>query len=116
MFSIDKLLQIYVDASIKHGEGTETGNYKLANKSHSILQKTYQELKNLDNGKAELLKLLDHPNDSVRLWASWHILDVYPNEAKEVLLEISKKVKELPLISFSAKMTLSEWEKGNLKF
>lgn len=111
---LEGIIKKYIDAAIKHGEETEKGNYRLVNKQYDILARCYNELKlSGEIGINELKKLLEHPNDYVRLWASAHIIVIDPIKAKIALLDLSKRPGYL---GFDAKMTLSEWEKGNLKF
>jgi hypothetical protein len=50
--------------------------------------------------------------DSVKAWAATHLLGVNESLAKKVLQQISTQSS---LLGFDAQMTLSEWEKGNLK-
>ncbi len=113
MEKIETLLEKYIEAAIKHGQASEEGDYKTANKQYSVLDKIYNTLKKNDNLN-ELLKLIDHSNDHVKLWASSHTLQIEPNIAKKILL----KLREGPpsVVRLDAEMILEEWEKGNLKF
>lgn len=110
----DDIIRKFIKAAIKHGEATETGKYRQTNKQYDILVKCYNDLKSFgENGMIELTKLLEHPNDYVRLWAARYTLIVEPEKSKQTLLELTKRSG---FLGFDAKMILSEWEKGNLKF
>ena len=114
MDKINVLLNKYIEAAIQHGKATEEGDYKSANKAFKVLKKVYDELKaNQDFGVQKLSNLLNHEEEYVRLWASSHTLQVDTEKAKKTLIELTKKTG---FLAFNAKMTLEEWEKGNLKF
>ena len=103
-------------AAIAHGEATNEGNYKEINKQYNILRKIYILFKN-NQGLAlrELPQLISHENIYVKLWASAHALalNINVSDAEKSLETISKRTD---VIGFEAKMTLKEWQKGNLKF
>jgi hypothetical protein len=110
----DEIIENFIDATIKHGEATEEENWKVANRQYKTIEKSYQQLKEMDEeGVNELIKLLDYDNDYVKLWSASYLLPVTEEKAKSILIMLSQKVGPP---SFEAKMTLEEWEKGNLKF
>ncbi len=61
----------------------------------------------------ELTKLLENESKNVRLWVSTHLLIFDEDLAKSSLDTISKGNS---MAAFSAKITLQEWDKGNLMY
>lgn len=109
--NIDKIVSNFENFCIQNDVAAQARNSKLANKYAKKIINCYLQLKEL--GKVnELYKLLKSENENVRLWAATHTLQTNEAEAKRVLEELAA---EPGLNAFSAEMTLSEWEKGNLK-
>lgn len=113
MKNIDELKNIFIKAAVIHGEATETGNHKVANKQYDIIVNVYKELQKNEGGTRELQQLMYYKNPSVQSWAASYCLQFYPDEAKKVLQNVQENGG---LVGFSAKITLREWEKGNLTF
>lgn len=114
MSGLEKMLFEYVNACIKAEEAQEKGDSKNFNKQHRVIQKTRKELKeNQEYGIEKLLPYLEHLSPFVRLETAFSVIPVAPERAKKVLNQL-KKIRGLT--GYSAEMTLSEWEKGNLKF
>lgn len=111
MEDIEKLKKMFIIAAIKHGEGTEQGNYKLANKQYKIIEKSIDELKNIENGIEEFEELLEHEDDYVKLWCARYLIESRNMKAKRTLLALINKPGFLGL---TAKLTLDEWDKGNI--
>lgn len=105
-------LEIFVEASIKQAEATEQGDYKMGNKYYNKIIDAANYLKNEDAINS-LKVLLSSPFVGVRLWAACYWLSVDENEGVKVLEEIAKNTD---IHSLTAETTLSEWNKGNLKF
>ena len=61
----------------------------------------------------ELKNVLYSDKEAVRYFAASMSLSFFPDEAEEVLTEITKSKG---FYSFNAKITLQEWRKGNIKF
>jgi len=111
--SDEELLLMYAELSMRHGEATEAGNYKAANKAHDELLKVYDRIRN--RGEAclyRLIPLLQSSHPGTRLWASSHCLSLVGKEAEVVLEELAKIPRSF--LAFSAKKTLEEWRSGNL--
>jgi predicted KAP-like P-loop ATPase len=103
----------YIDACIKHGVGTITGNYKMANKAANKIYEIVTELKKKNNLEC-LFNFIEHKNESVRLWSSSYLLDLDKEERAIITLKnLSRESKSL--VSFSAKVILEEWKNGTLK-
>jgi hypothetical protein len=112
--ALEEIIEEYVNTCLKSDESLETGDYKTGNKCYKVIQKIRNELKsNTDYGIEKLEYLLGHPNEYVRLTTAVSFLPINPQKAEEVLSEISSK---RGLNAFTAKMTLEEWHKGNIKF
>ena len=105
-------IEIFIDSSIVHGKASEEGNYKLGNKNYDKIVDAVKYLKE-NNLECELTALLNNENVSVQLWAATCLLEKNEDKAKEVLSTITKK--NIPHYSFTAQLTLEEWNSGNLK-
>lgn len=108
---IETALSNFEEAAVKHTEATEHGDFKIGNKNYAEIVKAITFLKE-HNGMDKLTKLLSHSSVGVRLWAATYLLPVMETEGLRVLKEI---YSEAGIHSLTAKTTLSEWEKGNLK-
>jgi hypothetical protein len=112
---LDSLIQRYAEAAASHGAATETGDAPAANAAHQVVAACYRELRRRGlEAQQALLPLLDHPDVGVRSWAGAHALEFSPTDGERVLLGLSTQSRSL--IGFAAKMTLSLWREGNLKF
>ena len=110
--NVDKALQVFSDSAIEHAKATAEGDHIIANNNHDliVLSAKYLRQKNLIR---ELSKFFNHDNIGVRIWAATFSLEENENKAKEILKEISQK--HIAHHSFTAEMTLEEWNCGNLK-
>ncbi|WP_187274351.1 DUF2019 domain-containing protein [Paenibacillus sp. N3.4] len=102
----------FIKACVNHGDGTESGNFKKANKAANQIYDVVTELKN-QNNLQYLVQFLQHENDSVKLWSAGYLLNLQPEIALSALQTIMGRPKSL--VSFSAEVTFSEWQKGTLK-
>lgn len=108
---IETALSQFLEAAIKHAEASEKGDYKTANKCYSVISKTCTYLR--DSGALlELVQFLNHPSVGVRIWTATFLLPVKESDGIGTLERI---VEENGIHSLTAKTTLSEWRKGNLK-
>ncbi len=113
MKTLSDYIRIYEECAIKHGEGTEKGDYKLANKNHDRLMKAFEKILDYGTiGRDAILKLLQHQDASVRCWAATHSLNYDEPQAIKTLEEITRGKG---LICSDAKIVIEEWRKGNLK-
>lgn len=113
MEKFNEVVNEYIKAAMNHGNALAEGNSKKANSAYRIIEKNYNILK--QNEALELLiGLLTHENNSVKLWAARHTLNYKSDLAKKVLLELG--TLKSTSVAFDARMVLSEWKKGNLKF
>lgn len=104
-------LDKFEEAAKMHAEATEQGDYKIANKCYAIIAKAVLFLKE-QNEIQQLSVFLNHNSVSVCGWAATYLLPIAEQEALRVLEQIAGGTG---IQSFDAKMTISEWRKGNLK-
>lgn len=105
------IIEKFVEASMKHEEATNEGDYKTANKSYRIIVKMVDFLKDHEEIN-KLSELLNHSSVGVRLWTATILLPVSELESLKVLNQISKGNG---IHSFEALTIIKEWENGNLK-
>jgi hypothetical protein len=108
---IQAALNAFEEASIKHGEASESGDYRVANKNHDIVRDVVSFLKQ-NNKVTELLKFYLHPITAVRLAAATFLLPEFETESIRILEEIANGSG---IESFDAEMVLEEWRNGNLE-
>lgn len=107
---IEEALSEFEFSANQHGEATEQGDYKEANKHYVKIAKVITFLKK-QNSINELLPLIKHPSLGVRLWASTYLL---PVKKEDAISELKKIIRGGSFCAFTAETTLSEWKKGNL--
>jgi hypothetical protein len=110
---LKKIIDEYKNNAESHGDATNAGDYKVANKCHDKLIKALKELRKLgEEGSIALLSLTDEKNDSIRCWAATHSLKYNTEKAEKTLQDLHKQSGP---IAFNAEMVLSEWKKGTLE-
>ena len=111
--NIQEIIKIYTNSCTNHGIATESGDYKLANKSFDEIMDSYNTLKKMgDIGIRALENLLKHQNLFVQLWTSTHLLPFKEELVKRKLLNLKF---ETGLVSLNAEIILDEWENGQLQ-
>lgn len=111
---LDQILKEYIEACIKQEDSLHRGDSKTGNKQYRIINSIRRDLKaNPQYGIETLIPFLDHPNANVRLTTAFCLIPIIPDQARAVLVELSIG---RGMVAFNAEMTLSEWDKGNLKF
>lgn len=107
------LVNKFIESTIQEGKYTQAGDHKKVNKTYKEIIKVIKKIYSIDPEFNSLVYLLNHQDESVKKWAASILLFTNKKEvASKVLKEISKGGG---LVAFTAEMTLSEWEKGNLK-
>lgn len=108
---IKTALDTFEEACSIHAEATENGDYKTGNKAYKNIIKAVNYLKNEDE-LTSLKNYMTNPNIGVRLWSASYLLTFDEPAATKVLEDIANGPG---IHSLTAKTTLSEWKKGNLK-
>jgi hypothetical protein len=108
---INTALELFKGAATIHGECTENGNYKLANKNYDKIVKAVDYLKK-ESKRDYLYQFLGDLNIWVRGWSALYLLPLYEEDALKVLNIIAAGKG---IVSSVAETTIQEWEKGNLK-
>jgi hypothetical protein len=86
---------------------------KKAKKGHDELHACYKRLRQSEAGRRAIMDLMNDAEPSVRLWAAAHSLQWAPNEARRVLESLKDAQGRC---SFTAEITLVEFDKGRLSF
>lgn len=112
MSEVELLINKYVDAIVNYYTVLNE-DYRKANRYFSQAEKYLCELKLTQNWVGIFRYLLEHENVGVRINAATALLPYETKQAKKCL----KKCCLLPgMRGFEARMVLSEWKSGNLKF
>ncbi len=110
--TIDTLKTEYRDLAFAHGQATNAGDHKAANRNHDKLVALVPKIRAFGSeGHAALLALLKDQDDAVVCWAATHVLPFDEKQATAVLDDLSKKRGPM---GFNAKMVLQQWRKGQL--
>ena len=107
----ETVLNWFEQATIKHAECTETGNYKECNKAFDKAMKAIDYLKK----KNDLLKLkcfLEHPSAGPKLWSATYLLPIIEEKSIDVLTTM---IERFDIHGGLARDTISEWKNGNLR-
>lgn len=112
MKTTEELVQQFIHGSISYAEGVLAANSKKANRSYHQIHEAAAKLRRADS-LLVLQSLLRSEHVSVKIWAATYLLPIVETEAKEALLEIKDSGS---ILAFDARMTLEQWESGNLKY
>lgn len=89
-------------------------NVKRANRAYDQLHALKDEMRLLpDKGRSILKRIAQHPDTEVRLMACAALLAVDEEFAVDALRRIAASATGFA--SFTAALTISEWQEGNLK-
>lgn len=108
---VETALLKFEEAAIKYTAATEQGDYKTGNKNYAIIAKSITFLKEHESVET-LSKFLNHNSVGVRMWSATYLLPFLEAEGLQTLEQIAL---ETGIHSLTAKTTISEWEKGNLR-
>lgn len=111
MKEIEELINEYIKVSVDRGEAIKKGNSKVANKCFDKINKIILQLKSR-NSLVELMPLLEYSNNYVRLDTACILISIYSEECKKTLQQL---IDVGGMVGFTAKMTIQEWEKGNIR-
>jgi hypothetical protein len=111
ILNLESAIEIFEFSAIQHTTANETADYKACNKAYKSLANSRDFLR-LNNRIDLLIPLLNNENNGVRVWAASFLLFYHEAIAVKVLEDISIGNGHN---ATNARMTLSEWRKGNLK-
>ncbi|WP_207532949.1 DUF2019 domain-containing protein [Desertivirga arenae] len=107
------LIQEYIRLACEHGECILNGDSRKGNKIHKGLMKSIDQIKKGNSETREAFyQLLNHNNDSVKIWTSVALLGTLEREAVLTLETIAQNKKDI--FSLTASTTLDCWNKGML--
>lgn len=112
--SDEQLLNRITDLAIAYSAAMEQNDYKLANRNADRISATYLELRARGTeSRAKILSLLD---GDCRVWpaVAGRALEFAPDVALPVLTKLLDSPRFFERMN--AKITLSEWNAGNLRF
>ena len=99
--------------AIKSFEAQEKGNTRASDRYNLSMKKVIVDM--YENGEIGSLKpLMYYNHDAVRCEVAIKLLPFFTEEAESILEELAQKRGNL--IYATAKTTLEEWRKGNIKF
>lgn len=111
--------QVLVDKIIHFSElrlaALNNGDSAKANKYYVAVTKFFCELNEVDQDHTVLLQLSTNSSTAVRLLAAFHLLPYDSFLAEKILKQIYRSEKNVNL-GFAAKITYSQWKKGELEF
>jgi len=111
--NIDVALDLFEASANKHAVATEIGDYRSANKAYADIIKSLSYIRS-QSEIAKLRSRLSSESVGVRLWSATCLLLEGEGEPVKVLESIASNEK-LGIHSLTARVTLDEWKKGNLK-
>ena len=107
------LIEEYIKLAIEHGETTLSGDFKTGNKAHSRMMKIIDKIKLSESEiRKQFMNLMNHENDSVKIWTAVTLLKTCEKDALSVLKRVAEKSKDI--FALNAKMTIDAWHKGML--
>jgi hypothetical protein len=100
----------FLSEALAHGKALSNGDYKGANRIHKRLQVLYKVAKK-QNQIDVFSELLEENDENVRLWAATFTIEILPELAENVLINLA----ELSTITgLSAKTVLNLWKENKL--
>ena len=108
---VQEALKLFEDAAQKRNAAINEGHSKIANRNYDKIVNIAKYLRDCKS-LHELSIFYTHPDIGVRKTAATYLLPVNEKESIKVLKEIAKLNG---LAAFDAKMTIQEWENGNLR-
>lgn len=109
--TLEIALNIFKIEANNQAECSETGDYKSGNKSYQKIIDSVNFIKD-NNFIDSLISFLSDESIGVRLWSAYFLLPENESHSLQILEQIEQ---ENSIHSLTAKTTISEWKKGNLK-
>lgn len=100
------IIQKFVEHCLEYEQACVLNDYKIVNKKHGLVQKTFNRIQKA-NLLVDLLPLLESENETVRLWVSSRLLPYYEKESRKVLESI---IKNSAVNNSSAKIILDTFD------
>ena len=118
MNEVNSLVKKFVNEIMKYEEAAELNDSVSMNKQHEEIRKIMMNLKAAGKEvEDKMIQLLYHESNYVKCNAAYYLIPAQPEKARKTLEEIaSLRGLKAGTIAFTAKMTLREWDNGNLKF
>ena len=110
MTTSDQALAEYTNNAVLHGQATEGGRHRDANKAHDRLLAALAALTAME-ARGRLTELFEHEDASVRCWAATHLLGTDEANAKRVLDELASRPD---FVGLGATQVLKLWGEGRL--
>lgn len=104
------LIEGYRQSAIATGNVSDS---KSARNGARQLNACYRVLRQSEEGRSALVKLMEDPEPSVRCWAAAECLQWKPDVARRVLEALRDSQGQF---AFDAEMTLKEYDNGRLAF
>lgn len=112
MNDLNSVVVDFIESAINDGIAQEEGNANQSNKCYRRIEKRIKWLtEHGELGNAMFLELLNHRDDYVKYHTACALLHEKEDMAIDTLKVISEKKG---ILGFSAKMTISEYEKGHI--
>ena len=103
-----------MDAAVTYAHARRAFNHKVSNPAFDRVFAAARDIKltHSDGGQAFFSSLLDHELDQIALTAAFLLVPLIPSRARKALETLRKS--DYAEVSFAAKVTLEEWQKGRL--
>lgn len=111
MTDINTFSEEYLSSALMFGKAQREPDFRTGNKFAERLEYLGPALRASEEGRRQLLRLMEHPDLYVQLWAARDCLPFSPEAAAIALRKLGS---EKGLLATSAQITLSEWESGRL--
>jgi len=107
---LKKLIDVFVEASMKHHAAIMQGDWKTANLQAGRIHQTFLQLIAVGaDGREALLKLTEHADWSVAAMAATYSIKFNPEKSLSTLRQISQAPG---LIGLRAAQSIRNWENG----
>ncbi len=104
--------QAYIEAANTHAAATVQGDdAKKINRAYDRIAESVAVLMQSEEGKAELKRLLQSPDDYVHTWTAMVLIADFPHTCRKIL---KRAAKETGVWAGTVRTFLEEWKKGNL--
>jgi hypothetical protein len=107
---IEKLIVQFKEASLKHFQATQSGDYKVANKNADRIHKTFLKMRELGTEAREaLLQVATQDDGASAAMAATYSLKYAPERSLAVLRRLSS---DRGILGFNASQAIKRWQSG----